>query len=68
MVNEIVGSINNVLWGQGQILIYLLLFAGFWFSFKLRWIQILQFKYMFTIMKGSTQSDKSVIKIGRAHV
>lgn len=61
MVNEIVGSINNVLWGQGQILIYLLLFAGFWFSFKLRWIQILQFKYMFTIMKGSTQSDKSGI-------
>lgn len=61
MVNDIVSSINNILWGQGQILIYLLLFAGFWFSFKLRWIQILQFKYMFTVMKGSTQSDKSGI-------
>ena len=61
MINEIVSSINNILWGQGQILIYLLLFAGFWFSFKLRWIQILQFRYMFTVMKGSTQADKSGI-------
>jgi len=61
MVNDIVSAINNILWGQGQILIYLLLFAGFWFSFKLRWIQLLQFKYMFKVMKGSTQSDKSGI-------
>ncbi len=61
MINEIVTSINNVLWGQGQILIYLLLFAGFWFSFKLKFIQLLQFRYMFTVMKGSTQSDKSGI-------
>jgi len=61
MVNDIVSAINNILWGQGQILIYLLLFAGFWFSFILRWIQLLQFKYMFKVMKGSTQSDKSGI-------
>lgn len=61
MINEIVSFINNILWGQGQILIYLLLFAGFWFSFKLRWIQLLQFKYMFKMMKNSTQSDKSGI-------
>ena len=54
MVNEIVSAINNVLWGQGQILIYLLLFAGFWFSFKLRWLQVLQFKYMFKVMKGNS--------------
>ena len=61
MINEIVSSINNVLWGQGQILIYLLIFAGFWFSFRLRFIQLFHFKYMFTVMKGSTQSDKSGI-------
>jgi len=61
MLNDIVSFINNILWGEGQILIYLLLFAGFWFSFKLRWIQILQFKYMFTVMKGSSKSDKSGI-------
>ncbi|GAA5130838.1 alanine/glycine:cation symporter family protein [Thalassotalea piscium] len=61
MINEIVGSINNILWGNGQILIYLLLFAGFWFSYKLRLIQVFQFKHMFSVMKGSTQSDKSGI-------
>lgn len=61
MINEIVGTINDVLWGQGQILIYLLLFAGFWFSFKLRFVQLRQFKYMFKVMKGSTQSDSSGI-------
>ncbi|KGJ98546.1 alanine/glycine:cation symporter family protein [Thalassotalea sp. ND16A] len=61
MINELVSSINNVLWGQGQVLIYLLLFAGCWFSFKLRLVQLLQFRYMFTVMKGSSQSDKSGI-------
>jgi len=61
MITDVVSAINNVLWGQGQILIYLLVFAGFWFSIKLRFVQIRQFKYMFTVMKGSTQSDKSGI-------
>ena len=61
MISELVNTINNVLWGQGQILIYLLLFTGFWFSIKLRFLQIFQFKYMFTVMKGSTESDKSGI-------
>ncbi|GLX79750.1 sodium:alanine symporter [Thalassotalea insulae] len=61
MINDIVSSINNILWGQGQILIYLLLFAGCWFSFKLRLIQLRHFRYMFTVMKGSTQSNKSGI-------
>jgi len=61
MINDIVSSINNILWGQGQILIYLLLFAGCWFTFKLNFIQIFHFKYMFTVMKGSTESDKSGI-------
>jgi alanine or glycine:cation symporter, AGCS family len=61
MISSIVDPINNVLWGQGQILIYLLLFAGFWFSYKLGFVQLRQFKYMFTVMKGSTQDDKSGI-------
>ncbi|WP_286261888.1 alanine/glycine:cation symporter family protein [Thalassotalea atypica] len=61
MISDLVSAINDILWGQGQILIYLLLFAGFWFSFKLGFIQIRQFRYMFTVMKGSTQSDKSGI-------
>jgi len=61
MINEIVGFINNILWGNGQILIYLLIFAGCWFSYKLRLVQLVQFKYMFKIMRGSTKADKSGI-------
>jgi len=61
MFESIVNPINNLLWGQGQILIYLLLFAGFWFSFKLDFVQLRHFKYMFTVMKGSTKADKSGI-------
>lgn len=61
MVSDVASFINNILWGQGQILIYLLLFAGFWFSYKLKLVQIVHFKYMFSVMKGSTASDKSGI-------
>ncbi len=39
----------------------MLLFAGFWFSYKLGFIQIRHFKHMFSVMKGSTKSDKSGI-------
>ena len=61
MFSAIVDPINNILWGDGQILIYLLIFAGLWFSIKLGFIQLLHFKYMFSVMKGSTKSDKSGI-------
>lgn len=61
MISTIVDPINNILWGEGQILIYLLLFVGLWFSVKLGFIQMLHFKYMFKVMKGSTKSDKSGI-------
>ncbi len=61
MLNQIVDPINNILWGNGQVLIYLLLCAGLWFSFKLGFVQIRHFKHMFSVMKGSTQTDKSGI-------
>ncbi|WP_158970010.1 sodium:alanine symporter family protein [Paraglaciecola sp. L3A3] len=61
MINEIVAFINNVLWGNGQILIYMLLIAGVWFSSKLGFIQIRHFRHMFSVMKGSTKSDKAGI-------
>lgn len=61
MINYIVSLINNILWGEGQILIYILIFAGFWFSFKLSFIQFLHFKYMFAVMKGSNKANKSGI-------
>lgn len=57
----IVGNINNLLWGSGQILIYILVFAGFWFSFKLKFVQFAHFRHMFSVMKNSTKGDKSGI-------
>jgi AGCS family alanine or glycine:cation symporter len=58
---EIVNFINSILWGKGQLLIYLLLFAGLWFTFKLRFIQLLKFKHMFQLLVGSRASNSSGI-------
>ncbi len=61
MINEIVAFINNILWGNGQILIYMLLVAGVWFTYKLGFVQIRHFTHMFSVMKGSTKSDAAGI-------
>lgn len=61
LINDIVSAINNVLWGNGQVLIYMLLAAGVWFTARLGFVQIRHFGHMFSIMKGSTKSDKSGI-------
>ncbi|MBB1332096.1 MULTISPECIES: alanine/glycine:cation symporter family protein [unclassified Pseudoalteromonas] len=61
MFDLIVGSINNLLWGEGQILIYILLFTGIWFSVRLKLIQILKFKHMFSLLKGSSKCNKNDI-------
>lgn len=61
MFDLIVGRINNLLWGEGQILIYILLFTGIWFSVRLKLIQIFKFKHMFSLLKGSSQCDKNDI-------
>ena len=60
-VASVVGFINNILWGDGQVLIYLLLIAGIWFSWRLKLIQLFDFKHMFAIMRNSGKSDKSGI-------
>lgn len=56
-----VDFVNMVLWGDGQVLIYLLLIAGIWFTVKLKFIQILNFKHMFSLLKGSSKSDAAGI-------
>jgi AGCS family alanine or glycine:cation symporter len=58
LINEIVAAINNVLWGNGQVLIYMLILAGFWFTYKLGFVQIRHFGHMFSVMKNSGKSDK----------
>ncbi|WP_105169946.1 alanine/glycine:cation symporter family protein [Pseudoalteromonas sp. T1lg23B] len=57
MVSEVIGSVNALLWGEGQLLIYILLFAGVWFSTRLGLIQLRQFTHMFTLLKGSTKAS-----------
>ncbi len=61
MINTIVDVVNNVLWGEGRVLIYMLVVAGIWFSVKLRFVQFRHFTHMFSIMRGSTQSNESGI-------
>jgi len=61
MVETLVNQVNDWLWGTGQLLIYILVFAGIWFTGRLKLIQLRHFKHMFSVMKGSTQSDNSGI-------
>ena len=51
-------AINNILWGEGQILIFMLVLAGIWFTVKLGFVQLRHFVHMFSVMKGSTSTDK----------
>lgn len=61
MINNLVAAINNVLWGEGQVLIYILVFAGVWFSIKLKFIQFHHFVHMFQVMKASGQKNSAGI-------
>ncbi len=61
MINQAIALINDVLWGKWQVLIYLLVMAGLWFTFKLGAIQIKHFGHMFSLIRNSTQSDKNGI-------
>jgi AGCS family alanine or glycine:cation symporter len=59
MIYEFVNTVNAVLWGQ--ILIYLLLVAGLWFTVRLGAIQFRHFGHMFGLLKNSRHSDASGI-------
>lgn len=61
MINELVSAINNVLWGEGQVLIVMLLVCGFWFTFRLGGVQFRHFTHMFSLLKNSTTSTKEGI-------
>ncbi|WP_026374623.1 alanine/glycine:cation symporter family protein [Aestuariibacter salexigens] len=61
MINDIVAAVNNVLWGDGQLLIVMLLVTGVWFTYRLGFIQLKHFGHMFSVLKGSKQGDASGI-------
>ncbi|MCF2856717.1 alanine:cation symporter family protein [Pseudoalteromonas sp. SMS1] len=57
MSEFLIGPMNSLLWGDGQLLIYVLLFAGVWFSVRLRLIQLREFTHMFKLLKKDGKSD-----------
>lgn len=61
MLDQAIALINDILWGKWQVLIYLLVAAGLWFTFKLGAIQIRHFGHMFSLIRNSTQSGKEGI-------
>ena len=61
VITEFVSLVNNILWGDGQVLIIMLLACGIWFTVKLGGVQIRHFTHMFALLKGSTSSTKEGI-------
>lgn len=60
-LNAAIGFVNAVLWSEWQVLIYLLIIAGIWFTFRLGALQLRQFGHMFSLMRGSGKADSSGI-------
>tara|TARA_Y100000310_G_scaffold102476_1_gene100676 strand:+ start:324 stop:1730 length:1407 start_codon:yes stop_codon:yes gene_type:complete len=61
VINEFVSLVNNILWGDGQLLIIMLLACGIWFTVKLGGVQLRHFGHMFSLLKGSNTSSKDGI-------
>ena len=56
MFDTVVKSVNGILWGEGQVLIYILLFAGIWFSVRLKAILSLN-RILHYVLLGDDQVD-----------
>lgn len=61
MINDLVSIVNNVLWGEGRVLIVMLVACGVWFTVKLGGVQLRHFGHMFSLLKGSNTSTKDGI-------
>lgn len=60
-MTEIVSFVNNILWGNGQVLIFMLIICGLWFTIRLGALQFRHFGHMFSLLKGSTKENKQGI-------
>ncbi|MDN4501266.1 alanine/glycine:cation symporter family protein [Alteromonadaceae bacterium BrNp21-10] len=60
MIDNLVSAVNSLLWNY-YVLLVMLVAAGVWFSVRLNFIQFRYFGHMFSVMRGSTHSDKSGI-------
>ena len=66
MLDEIIGAINAVLWTKWQLLIYLLVAAGFWFTWRLGGLQITRLGHAFYLLKNSAKADSNGISAFQA--
>lgn len=57
-LNSVIGAINGVLWGQ--LLVYLLVAVGIYFTFRLGFIQIRQFKHAVEVLKSGRDVDNGL--------
>ena len=57
-MNEIVNSINDVIWSPA--LIYLCLGAGLFYSIMTRFVQVRHFKEMWKLLLNNNSSDKGI--------
>lgn len=65
-MSEIVSFVNNILWGNGLVLIVMLVVCGLWFTVRLGALQFRHFGHMFAVLKGSTKSDAQGISAFQA--
>lgn len=59
LINNIVSSLNGIIWNY--VLIYLLICAGVWFSFRLKLIQFTDFTHMVSLITKSRHRPKHAI-------
>lgn len=61
MLNNIINSTNNVLWGDYSALVIILVVAGLWFTVRLGALQLRHFGHMFKLIRNSGNSDANGI-------
>ncbi|MGF1689103.1 alanine:cation symporter family protein [Photobacterium japonica] len=57
-LSAVIGAINGVLWGQ--LLVYLLVAVGIYFTLRLGFIQIRQFKHAIDVLKSGKDVDNGL--------
>ncbi|WP_232055240.1 hypothetical protein [Vibrio taketomensis] len=57
-LSSVVNAINGVLWGQ--VLVYLLVIVGVYFTVRLGFIQLRQFKHATQILKSGREVDNGL--------
>ncbi|MDX1300722.1 sodium:alanine symporter family protein [Photobacterium sp.] len=55
---SVIGAINSVLWGQ--LIVYLLVGVGIYFTFRLGFIQIRQFRHAITVLNTGKKTENGI--------